>query len=187
MIRYYIFDGDKTTTGGTVNATSGFGTNMGRNRAMEGDPVSCPTCKTIGYIVCDGPRHNVTIMKKRPALNDDLCACACESKPKLIHSLSNMSETMSGEAVVGQGYGSWLGLKDQVAPDPSVGRKFLFTDSETGEPLANREYVALVNGQTKKGMTDGAGYAHVDAKPGSEVSVHLVFNSPKTQLTHSKI
>lgn len=187
MIRYYIVDGDKTTAGGTVLANPGFGTNMGKDKAMEGDRVNCSACNTTGYIVCDGPRHQVTFMGKRPALNNDLCMCACEPKPKLINSLSNTSETLGSGDVVSQGFGSWIGQEGPEAPDPSVGSRFLFTDSENGQPLANRPYVAVVNGETKKGVTDAGGYADVDARPGSEVSVHLVFKSPKIQLKHSEV
>ncbi|MGC8099859.1 PAAR domain-containing protein [Metapseudomonas otitidis] len=56
---------------------------------------------------------------------------------------------------------------------------FAITDSETGQPLSNREFVAMVDGREVTGVTDAAGLAHVSAlSEGSIVSLHVLFKSP---------
>lgn len=76
--RYDLMQGDKTTTGATI--LNGDSTDMlgDREQAYEGDPVACPVCKTIGRIVCVGPRHSMTAPDGREAaLSDDICLCLC--------------------------------------------------------------------------------------------------------------
>jgi 2-methylaconitate cis-trans-isomerase PrpF len=48
--------------------------------------------------------------------------------------------------------------------------------------LANRQYVANVDGQTSHGMTDESGFADIDGRPGSDIQVHLVFKAPTGNL-----
>jgi hypothetical protein len=163
------------------------GFNMGKHRAMEGDSVVCPSCNTTGYIVCDGPRHRVTHMGKRPALNNDLCKCACDPAPRLINSLTNAFENLGSDGIAGRGIGSRTGPHTQTTSHPSVGRRFRFVASVNKQPLSNRDYIATVDGESLMGVTDGAGYADVEALPGRDIRVHLVFRSPKAILKHREI
>jgi len=76
--RYDLMKGDKTPTGATI--LNGDSTDMlgDREQAYEGDPVACPVCKTIGRIVCVGPRFSMTSPDGREAaLSDDICLCIC--------------------------------------------------------------------------------------------------------------
>jgi uncharacterized Zn-binding protein involved in type VI secretion len=76
--RYDLVQGDKTTTGATI--LNGDSTDMlgDREQAYENDAVACPVCKTIGRIVCVGPRHSMTSPDGREAaLSDDICLCNC--------------------------------------------------------------------------------------------------------------
>jgi uncharacterized Zn-binding protein involved in type VI secretion len=76
--RYDLMQGDKTTTGATI--LNGDSTDMlgDREQAYEGDPVACPVCKTMGRIVCVGPRLSMTSPDGREAaLSDDICLCIC--------------------------------------------------------------------------------------------------------------
>lgn len=89
MRRYDIVKGDMTTVGGIVQGGDGQDVLHGREQAYEHDPVWCPVCKTLGVIVCDGPRHSSTGPDGRQsALSDDLCRCACPTPPKLVASQS---------------------------------------------------------------------------------------------------
>jgi len=77
--RYDLMKGDKTLNGAVI--LSGDPTDMlgDREQAYEGDPVACPVCKTIGRIVCLGPRHSMTSPDGREAaLSDDICLCLCQ-------------------------------------------------------------------------------------------------------------
>ncbi|TCW83950.1 PAAR domain-containing protein [Burkholderia sp. SRS-46] len=87
MRRYDIVKGDLTTVGGIVQAGDGTDMLHGREQAHEHDPVLCPVCKTVGKIVCDGPRISTTGPDGRQAaLSDDLCACLCPPPPRLVAS-----------------------------------------------------------------------------------------------------
>ncbi|WP_432260516.1 PAAR domain-containing protein [Cupriavidus sp. TMH.W2] len=85
--RHDIFNGDTTTTSGTVIATSRAEMLNGRALAYEGDPVWCPKCKTTGKIVCVGERlPNRGPDGREQALSYDWCLCKCDPKPRLIAS-----------------------------------------------------------------------------------------------------
>jgi len=88
--RYDILKGDKTTVGGTVEAGDGNDTIDGRAQVYENDPVWCPTCQSMGRIVCVGKRRPATGPDGREAaLSEDLCVCKCSPSPRLIPSQYN--------------------------------------------------------------------------------------------------
>jgi uncharacterized Zn-binding protein involved in type VI secretion len=85
--RYDIVKGDLTSAGGTVQRGDSHDTLHAREQAYDGDPVWCPVCLTMGRIECAGKR----LATKGPdgreaALSDDVCACKCAVKPRLMHS-----------------------------------------------------------------------------------------------------
>lgn len=56
---------------------------------------------------------------------------------------------------------------------------FSITGSESGEPLAYREFVALVDGRQQVGTTDARGIAHIKAPlENSVISLHVKFKAP---------
>jgi hypothetical protein len=75
------------------------------------------------------------------------------------------------------------------APKPllfakSYAQVFAITDSATGLPLANREFVALVDGKEVFDITDIGGLAHIQAPSAdSVISLHVLFKSPARTLT----
>lgn len=190
MRRYNIVDGDTTTVGGTVAAAQNSSINMGKNLAVIGDEVFCLECKTTGYIVPDGPRLTRIFMGHEAALDMDLCMCDCDPKPRLVNSLDNMCQTMTVDEVVAQGFGSWVGREEETfnkTPESSDGARIQFLDSDTNKLLANRQYVAIVNGYRRQGVTDESGYAAIDSQPGSDIQVHLVFKATRGLLTPQQI
>ncbi len=87
--------GDRTIVGGVVEAGDSADMLNGREQAYEGDPVSCPVCKTTGKIKCDGPRLPTTGPDGRQAaLSDDLCICQCTPSPRLV---ASQDASYSGE------------------------------------------------------------------------------------------
>ena len=84
MKRHHITLGCKTTAGGIVTSASSTMDIHGKTMAVEGDPVACPTCRSVGKIACVGPRLPETWCGKQVALEDDLCMCGCPSPPKLM-------------------------------------------------------------------------------------------------------
>jgi len=181
LIRYNIVDGDKTTADGIAIASSDSCLNMGKALVMLGDYAECPKCNSKGRIVGDGPRRPTRLMGKQPALNNDLCMCSCKEKPRLINSLSSLWEEVGSDDTdkrsSSQNTGN-PGAEPGHGGEPQLGRRFQFVDSDTQEPLANRQYVANVDGQTSHGITDESGFADIDGRPGSDIQVHLVFKAP---------
>ncbi|AQV93832.1 PAAR domain-containing protein [Cupriavidus necator] len=87
MRRYDITKGALTTAGGIVIGGDGNDLVEGLEQAYESDPVWCPVCKTVGRIVCVGPRLSMTGPEAREAaLSDDLCVCRCVPSPLLVSS-----------------------------------------------------------------------------------------------------
>jgi hypothetical protein len=85
--RYDILQGDATTAGGIVEGGNAIDKVGNRQQAYENDPVWCRACKTMGKIVCIGPRLSMTGPDGRQAaLSDDLCVCRCRPSPRLIPS-----------------------------------------------------------------------------------------------------
>lgn len=79
--------------------------------------------------------------------------------------------------------GEWVG--DTFAEQ--TGKRFLVKHSETGEPLPNRKFIAIVDMAKQNGITDKNGYAHVDAKDGDSVELHLIFEAPTGPLKHGGV
>lgn len=65
----------------------------------------------------------------------------------------------------------------------TYGQSFSITDSETGDPLAFRDYVATINGVETTGVTDANGIAHIKTPtPNANISLHIKFNAPARTL-----
>lgn len=85
--RYDILTDDLTTADGIVKSGNSKDRVGHREQAYEGDPVWCPVCKSIGRIVCTGPRLPMKGPDGREAaLSDDLCLCLCHPSPRLVAS-----------------------------------------------------------------------------------------------------
>jgi uncharacterized Zn-binding protein involved in type VI secretion len=70
-----------------------------------------------------------------------------------------------------------------LAIQKSYGQSFTVTDSETGNPLSFRDYVATVNGVDTSGVTDADGIAHIKTPtPNAQISLHIMFNAPARTL-----
>ncbi|WP_296952505.1 PAAR domain-containing protein [uncultured Massilia sp.] len=82
--RCYITLGAGTDAGGKVVTASSTMTLDGVPRALEGDLVACAACGQEGRIACAGARLAVSENGRRPALEDDLCQCACQPAPRLL-------------------------------------------------------------------------------------------------------
>ncbi len=82
--RCYITLGAGTDAGGKVVTASSTMTLDGVPCALEGDLVECPACGQEGRIACTGARLAVSENGRRPALEGDLCRCACQPAPHLL-------------------------------------------------------------------------------------------------------
>lgn len=97
MRRYLITRGAKTTVGGTVvGGLPGFSIKH-VDIALEGHEVMCPVCKTMGAIICVGPRLNMRASGRNIALSDDICRCKCDPPPRLIADQYERYQTVAAE------------------------------------------------------------------------------------------
>jgi hypothetical protein len=195
-MRKIVVVGDKTTTSGMVlpNANSTFSVGDAAHKvALIGGQATCLACKGLGIIAKAGGPRRMNFMGE-VALEDDIVICGCPVPPKLV---SNLHQTMTYDdqaesmgtivSPVGAGAATAAALAAGVQNGQEKhGKLFLFEDSETGKPLANRKFLVNVGGAKQNGITDGNGYAHVDAAPGQEVQVHLIFEAPIGALMHGE-
>jgi uncharacterized Zn-binding protein involved in type VI secretion len=99
MKRHHITLGASTTTGGKVITASGIMRIHNLSIALDGDTIACLACKSIGRIVCIGPRNTETINGKAVALEKDLCVCKCRIPPRLIANQTLRYQALEGSAM----------------------------------------------------------------------------------------
>ena len=173
---------------------------MAKPAARLSDPTSCPV-----------PGHGTNpIAVGSPDVLFDGLPAARQGDPSACGSLlvSGLSSTViinglpaatvgssgtHGNVVIG-GSGTVI-IGDSFTPAPftppsplrfakTFAQVFAITDSETGQPLANREFVAVVDGRETFGATDASGLAHIQAPSvDSLISLHVLFKSPARVLT----
>ncbi|OXC73363.1 hypothetical protein BSU04_37545 [Caballeronia sordidicola] len=119
MRRSYIKQGDRTTSGATVNQGIKGVSHRGTNVSFLGAEIYCPRCKSTGYLAGIGPRHPPTWMKQQPALHDDLAICKCKPTPPVIASQNEMFESYGIAYLAKMGFapnGDALTRGTQIAP-----------------------------------------------------------------------
>ncbi len=199
VMRKIVVVGDKTTTSGVIqpNANSTFSVgDAGHKVALIGGQATCLACKSIGIIAKAGGPRRMNFMGE-VALEDDIVLCGCPVHPKLV---ANLHQTMTYDdqaeslgivtsPMVDSATAATAASPSSSSPSGQApqGKRFLFQDSETGKPLANRAYLAKVGGASQNGVTDGEGYANVDAAAGQVVQLHLIFKAPARQLKNGEI
>jgi uncharacterized Zn-binding protein involved in type VI secretion len=176
----------------------------GKPAARQTDPTSCPLPgHGINPIATGSP--NVLFDNLPAARETDTSACGSPlvsglSSTVIINGMRAATEGSSGSHgnTVIMGSGTVI-IGDSHTPPPftapaplqslSLSQKtfaqvFNITDSETGSPLAYREFVAVVDGRETFGVTDASGLAHIQAPSAdSVISLHVLFKSPARTLT----
>lgn len=71
-----------------------------------------------------------------------------------------------------------------TAYSPGFSQSFFVTDSQTGQPVANRAFIVLVDGHRQVGLTDANGLAIVKVPTANSViELHVVFQAPARDLS----
>ena len=174
MRRYHITYGALTTVGGQVISASGNGAIDDKRVVIEGDIITCPACKSTGYVLCIGPRIPEFWgegVGKPVALENDLCICKCSSPPRLIANQSLRAQTIEGVADMG-GYGPASDIPSVF--DDGYDQHFYLADEVTSKPLAKRFYRMTCNGRVVEGYTDGNGRTtKVEADDPADVKIEI--------------
>lgn len=188
---YFIRVGDKTDCGGVVFAGDKRTMMMGFSHAREGDPVTCGVDGKVYEIV--GGVGFIDSNGRSPAGTlDSFSTCPCRAR--LINSLGHTYEKPNKPSAQRATQPDKRSapkphMADSETPIRSAkadiyARSFVITNSETGQPLANRKFIAVVNGREKSGITDAAGMAHIQTSSAdSVVALHVVFNAPARELS----
>jgi uncharacterized Zn-binding protein involved in type VI secretion len=156
MRRYTVTLGSPTSAGGQVSSAGSACVIDGVPVALEGDTVACPACRSVGRILCVGPRIPETWNGRHVALENDLCICRCTPSPRLL-----ASQTTRCQVLKDTGHA----LSHPPEPGPrggGRGRRLVLLDAASGAPLAHREYaVARQSGLLEFGMSDAHGQTHL--------------------------
>ncbi|MBC8748977.1 putative Zn-binding protein involved in type VI secretion [Paraburkholderia sp. WC7.3g] len=186
MRRYFIVLGDKTTAGGVVIQAEERFTNHGKPLAYHGAQIYCHACKSTGHICNVPPYRPMTLHGKQIALENDICICKCDPPPRLIASQNNASMSFESRELAGTGH---MRQGAQRSKNAQTARRHLkriyVSDSSTGEPLTNRPFIADVEGREQSGRTDDNGYATIETDGSRSFRIHVIFASPKRNLTYS--
>jgi len=105
MRRSYLKSGDHSSVGGVVVEGMPFMLHHGTPVAFIGAQVTCPACKSVGYIAPRGPHLPDDLMGKHAALDGDICVCKCNPPPVMISSQDDMFQFFTAEDLSAQGYG----------------------------------------------------------------------------------
>lgn len=175
--------GDKTTTGSLlISSIAYFATCDGRGMIRRGDITTiCPKCAKPG-VVAEGD-HRVTWEGSPIAVDGNMVTCGCPTGANRIiaplgplSSANSTSTSATPAAAPLTAVVSHRSLKRYAT-------SFSITDSESGKPLAYREFVAWVDGRRQEGITDASGLAHIDAlSETSVISIHVKFKAPARML-----
>ncbi len=190
MIRYFLAEGDRagpaTIIEGlpdTVYAVSRPAVHIATLEMR----TYCTACKSQGYIAPRGPRWPGTASNgKGWALSGDINICGC-NPPPVFYAERTMTMTFTAEEAA-QLTGGWRAVATPAAAahqDTERSKHICWChvcDSETGEPLRNRDYVADVGGVKQSGQTDGDGYAKIETVGAQSFAIHVIFSSPRRTL-----
>lgn len=162
MRRYHLKQGDRSSAGGVVLEGDPTSTHHGTAMTYLGAKVYCHTCKTVGFIVGQGPRLPDRMMGGEAALDGDTCACKCEPSPVMIASQTNSFQTLDSRALARASRQDQTSLQqDTPVPRPPQwhSQRVFVSDSTTGEPLRNQRFVADIEGDQQLGRRSLIAYA----------------------------
>lgn len=183
--RNFLLVGDKANDGAEITSSLSAIRHMNIFVVVEGSPVYCPVCKTNGVVKCIGPRLPNKDMGLHRAVSGDICVCRCNPPPVFPDARGKFGMTFDTDGEyclhLSSGVTSSITTWAQNSERPA-GLQILIRNSDTGETLKNRSYIANINGIKYTGTTDDNGNAKVDAKEGDIIDLHVLFESPNIQL-----
>lgn len=181
--------GDLTTTGAVCISSLPNATQGGRGVLRLGDKTTpCLQCGKIGVIVDSLPA--MRWMGIATVLDGARIHCGCPTgRNRLIAPVGQSSGTYSATPLSTVASRSMFASAQQpssaIPPQFPVlfAQSFAVTDSNTGLPLTNRTYIAMVDGHRTVGVTDANGIAIVEALTAdSVIDLHVLFQAPAREL-----
>lgn len=156
MRRYFLKYGDLAMSGAVVLEGFSDAHHHGVALTYVGAAMSCPACRSAGYIVAQGPRRPGLWMGKVLALSGDLCVCKCAEPSEIMQSQTDSLEYFTSDELASMGYGP----HGAILPS-HYDEQFTLRDARTRQPMANVRFrVTNSSGETTEGTTDSAGKTH---------------------------
>ncbi|GJH25433.1 PAAR domain-containing protein [Caballeronia novacaledonica] len=190
MMRRFAVVGDKLSNNGEICDYKGLIFMLGGHQAALIDGAAyCPICKTTGYIAKEGGPRRMTLGASEIALENDVVVCGCPEHPRIFAKLAGEAwydDLAENPGVIGSRAASNGSIEEATKRNRNEDKHtswFYVWDSVTGEPLRNRNFVAHVAGIDQSGRTDDSGYAKIETDCESAIDMHVVFSSPKRNLS----
>lgn len=172
---------------------------MAKPAARITDPTSCPIAGHGPKAIAVGS-PNVFFDGLAAARQGDTCTCGSALSSGLASTVFINGKNAAlqgsggthGDIVIG-GSGTVI-IGDSHTPAPftpplplllqkTFGHTFSIVDSETGQPLAGRNFTATVGGKKITGITDSGGIAHVKTSiKDAPISISIEFTAPARTL-----
>lgn len=173
---------------------------MAKPAARITDPTSCPIPGHGPKAIASGS-PDVFFDGLAAATKGDTCTCGSALASAVSSTVFINGKNAALVGTVGThgdiviGGSSTVIIGDSHSPAPftaplplllqtTYGHTFSIVDSETGQPLAGRNFSAIVNGQKITGVTDSAGAATVKTQvKDAPISITIDFTSPARTLS----
>lgn len=184
MHKAAIRHGDPTTTRGFVMAHSSTIHDDGKKVALSGDEATCGNCKGTFKIL--GTGKGMSENGRDVVVEGDLVLCPCKKNRVIIGSNPGIflnADGGAGTAIGAQPIAASASPSASQSPGkPQCARRIFVWDSTTGNPVADRAFLAEVSGKMLSGRTDGQGYATIKTDGEQSVNIHILFSSPRRDL-----
>ncbi|MGF6602922.1 putative Zn-binding protein involved in type VI secretion [Paraburkholderia sp. GAS448] len=185
MRRAAVRDGDPTTTGGYVIGTSTRINDQRKKVALTDDHATCGNCKGTYRIF--GTGKGMSDKGRAVVVDGDSVLCPCGKNRVVVGSNPGIFLNTDRGSTGASNAASASSLAAAVSPSQAVDeakhtRWCLVWDQVTGESMANREFVADIEGVRQSGKTDGQGYAKIETNGEQPFNIHVIFSSPKRVL-----
>ncbi|WP_051888400.1 PAAR domain-containing protein [Caballeronia sordidicola] len=179
MRKAAVRHGDPTTTRGFVLAYSSTIHDDGKQVALSGDEATCGNCKGLFKIF--GTGAGMSEKGRVVVIDGDQVLCPCKKNRVIVGSNPGIFlKTTDGSARASSVAATTS--PSQPVDEAKYSRWCLVRDGVTGEPVANRSFVADVGGRSQHGKTDGQGYAKIETNGEQSFNIHVIFSSPKRVL-----
>lgn len=161
-IRYALRNGDATSTGGILIASSDSMFHHGVRVGVEGDYATCPACKAGGPVM-NNCYPAFDLDGKQVLVSGARVYCKCAKRPVVLPSQSDFTIEVNRAGAAGEAEPeSKMSTAGQLVRSNShqYDRRVQLLDEGTGAPLVNRKYRLIRPAGSCEGRTDGGGFTN---------------------------
>jgi uncharacterized Zn-binding protein involved in type VI secretion len=172
--------GDGTSTGGSIISSSATSRDNGKQWALNGSHATCGQCK--GSFPIYGTAHDTTDDGKAAVLHLDRVLCPCGENRVIAGPDAGCFVEVVDNPSVNNSQATQEQHRSTSDQQPTHSQRIFVWDSSTRQPLANRSWIAEVDGARTSGVTDDSGCATIRTNGSKYFRLHVTFASPKRSL-----